>query len=55
MNFEIRAEAKNALNHPNFGLPENQFNLTTSGLITTVANTGRGGPRVFQAALKYEF
>ncbi|MGH9661922.1 MAG: hypothetical protein ACRD96_25465, partial [Bryobacteraceae bacterium] len=54
-NFQFRFESYNIFNRPNFQLPNIQFNSINGGLITGVADTGRGGPRVFQAALKYEF
>lgn len=54
-NFQFRFESYNILNHPNFQLPAIQFNTTGGGLITGVAATGRGGPRVFQASLKFDF
>ncbi|MBI3209674.1 MAG: TonB-dependent receptor [Candidatus Solibacter usitatus] len=53
--FQFRLESFNALNHPNFQLPENQFNVTGAGLITAVAANARGGPRTFQAGLKFVF
>jgi hypothetical protein len=54
-NFQLRFESFNVVNHPNFRLPAHNFNTTTAGLIDGVAATGRGGPRVFQASLKFEF
>jgi hypothetical protein len=54
-NFQFRFEGFNVLNHPNFLLPSNQFNSTSAGLITGVQSSGRGGSRVFQASLKFEF
>ncbi|MFN0105789.1 MAG: carboxypeptidase regulatory-like domain-containing protein [Bryobacteraceae bacterium] len=53
--FQFRYELFNILNHANFQLPERQFNALGGGLITGVTDRGRGGPRVMQAALKFEF
>ena len=45
-----------ALNHPNFMLPNVDFNGSGAGLITaTQPDGGVGGPRVFQAGLKLQF
>ena len=54
-NFQLRYELFNIFNHPNFQLPEKQFNSLGGGFITAVVDRGRGGPRVMQVALKYEF
>ncbi|MBL8238379.1 MAG: carboxypeptidase regulatory-like domain-containing protein [Bryobacterales bacterium] len=53
--FQFRYELFNMLNHANLQLPERQFNSLGGGLITGVTDRGRGGPRVMQAALKFEF
>ncbi len=54
-NFQLRYELFNILNRPNFQLPEKQFNSLGGGIITGVVDRGRGGPRVMQVALKFEF
>ncbi|MBI3680945.1 MAG: TonB-dependent receptor [Acidobacteria bacterium] len=54
-NTQFRFESFNAFNHPNFLMPANTFNGSTAGLITAVAQAARGGARVFQASLKFEF
>lgn len=54
-NVQFRYELFNILNHANFMLPEKQFNAIGGGLITGVVDRGRGGPRVMQVALKFEF
>ena len=57
-NLRVRFEAYNILNHPNFALSQDdfkQFNTTTSGMLSIVSGTGRGGPRVFQASMQFDF
>jgi len=47
---QFRAECFNSLNHPNFGLPENDLESPAFGQILQA-----GQPRLFQLALKYLF
>jgi len=57
-NLRLRLDSFNVLNHPNFRVPGDafkQFNRHTAGLLSLVAGTGRGGPRVFQASFQYSF
>lgn len=53
--IQFRFEAFNDLNHPNFGLPDHFFNESAAGIISTVRASGRGGARLLQLALKYNF
>ena len=52
---QFRWETFNVLNRPNFKLPNRNFNETSAGLLDDVLESGRGGPRVMQFALKYYF
>lgn len=54
-NFQFRYEMFNIMNHANFQLPDREFNALGGGLITGVNDRGRGGPRVMQVAVKFEF
>ncbi len=54
-NLQFRFDVFNVLNRANFLLPDNFFNALTGGTITGVHQGGRGGPRVMQVALKYDF
>jgi hypothetical protein len=48
--IQFRAECFNTLNHPNFGLPENDLESPAFGQILQA-----GPPRLFQLALKFLF
>jgi hypothetical protein len=52
---QVRWETFNIFNHPNFLLPNRNFNETAGGYLNDIAASGRGGPRVMQFALRYEF
>jgi hypothetical protein len=52
---EFRGEVFNIFNHPNFQLPNRNFNETAAGILSGVAASGQGGPRIMQFALRYEF
>jgi hypothetical protein len=54
-NLQFRCEMFNTMNRPNFLLPNRQFNTVTGALLNSVTDRGRGGPRVMQMALKFEF
>lgn len=54
-NVQFRYELFNIMNRANFMLPDRVFNALGGGMITAVNDRGRGGPRVMQMALKYEF
>ncbi len=54
-NVQVRLASFNVVNHPNFQLPNRQFNSSGGGRITSVVGSGRGGPRVFQAGLRFQF
>jgi hypothetical protein len=58
LNFQLRMEAFNVLNHPNFGA----YNATGGGAVTLGLNSGTFGnitgaldPRIFQLAGKFNF
>ena len=48
--MQFRAEMFNALNHPNFNLPNKTINAPDGGVITA-----GGGPRLMQVSLRYQF
>jgi hypothetical protein len=50
-NLEFRAEFFNALNHPQFGIPNVTSSSSAFGTITSTTV----GPRVIQFALRYAF
>lgn len=51
--LQFRAEAFNAFNHANFGLPDTGITSPTFGVITTLA--GQEPARVMQFALRFDF
>ncbi len=53
--FEFRWETFNIFNHPNFQLPDRNFNETAAGYLSDIAASGQGGPRLMQFALRYQF
>jgi hypothetical protein len=50
MRFELRFEAFNVLNHPNFSNPDNLLSDSTFGQIQSDA-----GPRILQFAGRFQF
>jgi hypothetical protein len=54
-NVQFRWETFNVFNHPNFQIPNRNYNETSAGIISDVQATGRGGPRTLQFALKFNF
>jgi hypothetical protein len=49
--FELRAEAFNIFNHPQFGLPNANIGNAQAGMITSTV----GNPRQLQMALRFQF
>jgi hypothetical protein len=52
---QFRWEVFNIFNHPNFQLPNRNFNETGAGILKSVQDSGSGGPRIMQFGLRYEF
>jgi hypothetical protein len=52
---QFRWEVFNIFNHPNFQLPNRNFNETAAGILSSSLDSGSGGPRIMQFALRYEF
>jgi hypothetical protein len=53
--IQVRWEVFNIFNHPNFLIANRNYNETSAGIISGVADVGKGGPRTMQFALKYLF
>ncbi len=53
--IQVRWETFNIFNHPNFKLPNRNYNESAAGILNGVAASGNGGPRVMQFAVRYEF
>jgi hypothetical protein len=49
--FELRAEAFNVFNHPQFGLPNANIGNPQAGQITSTV----GNPRQLQMGLRFQF
>jgi len=52
---QLRWETFNIFNHPNFLIPDRNFNETAAGYLNDIQASGNGGPRIMQFALRYEF
>jgi hypothetical protein len=52
---QFRYEVFNITNHPNFQLPNIDFDEVNAGIISGVRQGGSGGSREMQFALKFEF
>jgi hypothetical protein len=52
---QLRWEVFNIFNHANFLLPNRFYNETAAGIISSVRDSGAGGPRIMQFALRFEF
>ena len=53
--IQARWEVFNIFNHPNFQLPDRNFNETAAGIISGVQGVGQRRPRTMQFGAKYVF
>ena len=53
--IQLRAEAFNIINHPNFDLPNNNFDSSTVGQVQTANAYGSRPPRQIQLGVKFIF
>jgi hypothetical protein len=53
--LEVRAQAFNLLNHPNFDLPNANFDSSTFGAIQSANAFANEPPRQIQLGLRYSF
>jgi len=55
VNFQIGGAASNALNHPNYTIPNLNYNTAPFGTITNVQSQESGGPRSMQLTARLSF
>jgi hypothetical protein len=52
---QLEGTFTNALNHPNYGLPNTNIRSSSAGLIRSLNTRYSGGPRSGQVGLRIEF